>query len=139
MSKKKQKKNDYELEDKQHKASFSSNKSEACALFYTYVFICVQRPTVMEVLAYICTHTCLRSAVMSSEDTLPHFHLEPAMWAGCLCNAAMKQKNLISYSLLRNNVRPALILKTHLRRVNRYAARLSRLCRDTVRRAHDRR
>lgn len=92
----------------------------------------------MEMLAYICTQTHLKSAVMSSEDTLPHFHLELVMWAGCLCNAAMKRKNLISNSLMRNNIRPGLILKAHLCRINKYAARLSRLSRGTVRRAHDR-
>lgn len=85
--------------------------------------------------------TRLKSAVMSSEDTLPHFHLEPAMWAGCLRNAAMKRKKkkkLISNSLMRNNIRPGLVLKTHLRRLNKYAAGPSRLCRDTARMEHDR-
>lgn len=86
----------------------------------------------MEMQAYICTQTRLKSAVMSSEDPLPHFHLEPAMWVGCLCNAAKKRKNLISNSLMRTIIRPGLILKTHLRRLNKYAARLPRLCRNIV-------
>lgn len=105
-----------------------------------FVFICAPKPTVMKMLAYICTQTPLMSAVMSSEDTLPHFHLEKAMWAGCLYNAAMKQMNLIFNFLKTNHIRPLFIniLTTHLRRLNKYAARLSRLCKDKGRRAHDR-